>query len=63
MSEIRPTVRPARGVRRELELLYSRRSAIDALIQSLEKYDRFGAPRMERRRETVRHGRHCLRIA
>jgi len=26
---------------KELRILYARRSAIDALIQSLEKYDRF----------------------
>ena len=63
MSEIRPTVLPARGVRKELEHLYSRRSAIDALIQSLEEYDRFRALRMDRRRETVRPMRHSLRIA
>ena len=63
MSEIRSTVLPARGVRKELQGLYARRSTIDALIQSLEEYDRFRALRMERRRETIRHGRHFLRIA
>ena len=46
-----------------MEHLYSRRSAIDALIQSLEEYDRFRALRMDRRRETVRPMRHSLRIA
>jgi hypothetical protein len=64
MLETRPTVLPpARGVRKELEHLYSRRSTIDALIQSLEEYDRFRALRMERRRETGRPLRHSLRIA
>ncbi|HEV3201665.1 MAG TPA: hypothetical protein VGZ73_27385 [Bryobacteraceae bacterium] len=32
---------PARISRKNLEHLYARRSAIDALIQSLEEYDRF----------------------
>jgi hypothetical protein len=63
MPEIRATVSAARGVRKELQDLYSRRSTIDALIQSLEDYDRFRAPRMEHRRETVRPLRHSLRIA
>ena len=64
MLETRPTVLPpARGVRKELEYLYSRRSAIDALIQSLEEYDRFRALRMERSPGTVRLLRHSLRIA
>ena len=64
MLETRPTVLPpARGVRKELEHLYSRRSAIDALIQSLEEYDRFRALRMERSPGTVRLLRHSLRIA
>jgi hypothetical protein len=62
MSETRPTV-PARGVRKELQNLYARRSTIDALIQSLEQYDRFRALRMERQRGTDRHSRHFLRIA
>ena len=63
MSETRPTVPPARGVRKELHYLYARRSTIDALIQSLEEYDRFRALRAERRRKTVRPLRHCLKIA
>lgn len=64
MPETRPTVLPpARGVRKELEHLYSRRSAIDALIQSLEEYDRFRALRMDRSPGTVRLLRHSLRIA
>jgi hypothetical protein len=29
--------------RKELELLYARRSAIDTLIESLEEYARFGS--------------------
>jgi len=32
-----------RGNRKELDYLYARKSAIDALIQSLEDYDRFRA--------------------
>lgn len=63
MSETRPTVIHARGVRRELQYLYARRSTIDALIQSLEEYDQFRALRMERLRGTVRPLHHSLRIA
>ena len=63
MSEIRLTVLPARGIRKELQGLYARRSTIDALIQSLEDYDRFRTPRMERVHEMVRPLRHSLRIA
>ena len=63
MPEIRPTVLHARGVRKELQNLYARRSTIDALIQSLEEYDRFRAVRMERSRRTGRYLRHSLRIA
>jgi hypothetical protein len=63
MSETRPAVLPTRGIRKELQDLYSRRSTIDALIQSLEEYDRFRASRMERPRRTVGHARHFLRIA
>jgi hypothetical protein len=33
-----------RSYRKELEYLYARRSAVDALIQSLQDYDRFRAP-------------------
>ena len=33
----------SRGNRKELDYLYARKSAIDALIQSLEDYDRFRA--------------------
>jgi len=50
-------------MRKELQDLYARRSAIDDLIQSLEEYDRFRAPLMERRPGTVRLLRHSLRIA
>ena len=64
MSETRLTVLPAaRGVRKELQYLYARRSTIDALIQSLEEYDRLRAPAMERSRRPVRPLRHSLRIA
>ena len=65
MPETRPTVLPpARGVRKELQHLYARRSTIDTLIQSLEDYDRFRAFRMERRlRRTSRPLHHSLRIA
>jgi hypothetical protein len=63
MSEIRLTARPARGIRKELQGLYARRSTIDALIRSLEEYDRFRAVRMERQRRTGRHARHFLKIA
>ena len=34
---------PNRGYRKELDYLYARKSAIDALIESLEDYDRFRA--------------------
>jgi hypothetical protein len=34
---------PGRTYRKELEYLYARRSAVDALIQSLQNYDRFRA--------------------
>jgi hypothetical protein len=38
----KPTTRAnaTQGLRRELECLYARRSAIDALIESLESYNR-----------------------
>jgi len=32
---------PSRGIHRELKHLYARRSAIDALINTLQTYDRF----------------------
>jgi len=64
MIETRPTVLPpARGVRKELQYLYARRSTIDSLIQSLEQYDRFRASQMERRSVTVLPLRHSLKIA
>jgi hypothetical protein len=37
---------PARSSRKNLEHLYARRSALDALIQSLEEYDRFRERRL-----------------
>lgn len=36
-----------RGYKTELDYLYARRVAIDALIQSLEEYDRHRAKRIE----------------
>jgi hypothetical protein len=63
MPETRLAVLPARGVRKELQDLYARRSTIDALIQSLEEYDRYRAAPMERPRGTRRHVRHFLKIA
>jgi hypothetical protein len=32
---------PTRRLKKELEYLYARRSAVDLLIESLERYDRF----------------------
>jgi hypothetical protein len=37
------TLNPVRNYQRELEYLYARRSAIDAVINSLESYDRYRA--------------------
>ena len=54
---------PARGIQKELRYLYARRSTINALIQTLEEYDRFRAPRMEPNSVTVLPLRHSLRIA
>ncbi len=39
--------------RKELEYLYARRSAIDALIQSLEEYDRFRTLRADTARRKM----------
>ena len=36
-----------RESRQELQVLYERRTAIDELIQSLQRYDRYRAQRME----------------
>jgi len=41
------TLVPSQSSRKELEQLYARRSAIDALIVSLKKYDRFRETRPE----------------
>jgi hypothetical protein len=38
---------PIRGYAKRLEGLYARQSAVDALIQSLEDYQRFRAQRLE----------------
>ena len=38
---------PSRNLKKTLEHLYARRSAVDTLIQSLEVYDRFRAQRVE----------------
>ena len=37
---------PVPDYERELAILYARRSAIDALIESLEEYDRFRETRL-----------------
>ncbi|HTS24965.1 MAG TPA: hypothetical protein VMH81_03775 [Bryobacteraceae bacterium] len=37
------TIGPVRFARKNLEHLYARRSAIDALIRSLQDYDRYRA--------------------
>ena len=42
-----PASSAVRAYRRELEYLYARRSAIDALMESLQAYDRFRAIRMD----------------
>ena len=63
MQQTRPTALHARRVRQELQYLYARRSALDALIQSLEDYDRFRALRMSRSRGAPRPLHHSLRIA
>lgn len=47
-------IAPARISRRDLEHLYARRSAIDAVIRSLEEYDRFRTKRpSEDKRKTA----------
>jgi hypothetical protein len=38
---------PIRGYGRQLESLYARRTTVEALIQSLEDYQRFRAERMD----------------
>ena len=43
-----PASTPVPEYRKELEYLYARRSAIDALIESLEDYDRFRETRLDR---------------
>ena len=43
-----PASTPLPEYRKELEYLYARRSAIDALIESLEDYDRFRETRGDR---------------
>ena len=40
-----------RAYRKELEYLYARRSAVDALIESLEQYDRCRGTRVEDKRQ------------
>jgi hypothetical protein len=40
---------PIRGYSRRLESLYARRSAVEALIHSLEDYQRFRERRMDQR--------------
>jgi hypothetical protein len=43
-----PASAPVPEYRKELEYLYARRCAIDALIESLEDYDRFRETRQDR---------------
>jgi hypothetical protein len=49
LSEGKQTVTPdpVLDYEKQLEYLYARRSAIDALIESLEAYDRYRAARQE----------------
>lgn len=50
------TLNPKRDYQRELDKLYARRTAIDALITSLENYDRYKASvpaRMTGQRKTA----------
>jgi hypothetical protein len=48
------TLTPIGGVRRDLEKLYARRAAIDALIESLQVYDRYRAKSADsRKRKTA----------
>jgi hypothetical protein len=49
------TLNPVRDYQRDLEFLYARRSAIDAVIASLEEYDRHRAqkPVMDRQRKSA----------
>lgn len=49
MSVKRPslTLVSARNPRKQLKTLYARRCAIDALIQSLEEYNRYRARRLD----------------
>jgi hypothetical protein len=45
---------PARTYEKQLETLYARRSSIDALIESLQEYDRFREKRgIERKRRSA----------
>ena len=44
-----PKVVPIRGYTRRLESLYARRTAVEALIHSLEDYQRFRARRLDER--------------
>jgi hypothetical protein len=50
----KPPVALPRTYKSELEYLYARRMAIDALIESLEDYDRSRSKRLEvRKRKTA----------
>jgi hypothetical protein len=44
---------PTRGMHRKLQHLYARRSAIDALIQSLQAYERYTAKPADTRRRKL----------
>ncbi len=49
-----PTFTPRPQNQKELQFLYARRTALDTLIQSLERYDRFRARSEEfRKRKTA----------
>ena len=44
---------PLRGMRRELQYLYARRSTIDALIESLQQYERYSAKNADARKRKL----------
>ena len=44
-----PASSPVPANRKKLEYLYARRSTVDTLIESLEKYDRFRETRTDER--------------
>jgi hypothetical protein len=46
-----PSLTPRPENQKELQFLYARRTAIDTLIQSLERYDRFRARSADMRKQ------------